>query len=164
LDAGEIHALGRDPAFAELRWVFLTFGETEGASGQPRKLAVEEGTGLGGGFARRRPWRDGPGRRRHLGAAISLIAGVGSATTCSVACIKENPGETPMQIDLRARMETANPRGKPELLWQLFTHSPTPCSGYRRERLVPESLFCTAPPRKLGGEGGTGCGGGFARA
>jgi hypothetical protein len=78
--------------------------------------------------------------------------------------IKENPGETPIRIDLRARMETANPRGKPELLWRLFTHSPTLCSGYGRERLVPgKSLFCTAQPRKLGVEEGTGLGGGFAR-
>jgi hypothetical protein len=38
--------------------------------------------------------------------------------------IKENPGETQIRIDLRARMETANPRGKPGLLWRLFRACP----------------------------------------
>src|ERR1700684_3186844 len=61
-------------------------------------------------------------------------------------------------------METANPRGKPGLLWPLFTHPPTLCSGYGRDRLVPgKSPFRTAQPRKLGVEEGTGLGSGFAR-
>ena len=50
---------------------------------QPRKQGVEEGVGLGGGFARRGPWRDGRWRRGHLGAAVSLVAAVGSAATRS---------------------------------------------------------------------------------
>jgi hypothetical protein len=50
---------------------------------QPGKLGVEEGAGLGGGFARCRPWQYGRWRRWHLGAAVSLVAAVGSAATCS---------------------------------------------------------------------------------
>jgi hypothetical protein len=50
---------------------------------QPGKLGVEEGAGLGGGFARRRPRRYDRWRRWHLGAAVSLVAAVGSAATCS---------------------------------------------------------------------------------
>jgi hypothetical protein len=46
---------------------------------QPRKQDVEEGAGLGGGFARRHPLWGRRGRRGHLGAALSLVAAVGSA-------------------------------------------------------------------------------------
>jgi hypothetical protein len=56
-----------------------------------------------------------------------------------------------------------NPRGKPGFLWRLVTDSTTMCSGSGRERLVPESLFGAAQPRKLGVEEGAGLGGGFAR-
>jgi hypothetical protein len=59
------------------------FQESLFGTAQPRKLGVEEGAGLGGGFARRHPWRDGRGRRGHLGTAISLVAAVGSAAPCS---------------------------------------------------------------------------------
>jgi hypothetical protein len=59
------------------------FQESLFGAAQPRKLGVEEGAGLGGGFARRhRSW----GRRGcwgQLGAAVSLVAAVGSAATRS---------------------------------------------------------------------------------
>ena len=67
--------------------------------------------------------------------------------------IKENPGETPIRIDLRTGMETSNPRGKPRSLWQLSTDSPTLCSGHRRERLVPVA-FPHRAAKETGRRGG----------
>ena len=59
------------------------FQESLFGAAQPRKLGVEEGAGLGGGFARRHPSWDGRGRCRHPCPALSLVAAVGSAATRS---------------------------------------------------------------------------------
>jgi hypothetical protein len=59
------------------------FQESLFGAAQPRKLGVEEGAGLGGGFARRHQSWGRRGRWGHPGATISLVAAVGSAATCA---------------------------------------------------------------------------------
>jgi hypothetical protein len=59
------------------------FQESLFGAAQPRKLGVEEGAGVGGGFARRHLSWGRRGRWGQLGAAVSLVAAVGSAATRS---------------------------------------------------------------------------------